>query len=139
MKKRSGFTLLEVIIVIIIIGVLTSLALPRLFSVIEGSRATEALANIATLRRAVERYYLMNGTYLPPSGIALYYDGSSSQIDFLGMGEYLSDSPNAHFFIALLLIMIMLIVLRLADYLMMVVLNILKILSFSEWVTGRIL
>lgn len=62
--KKSGLTLLELVIVIIVIGVLASLALPRLFSVIEGSRAAEAIANIASIRSAFERCYLINnGSY----------------------------------------------------------------------------
>ena len=60
MKNNSGFTLLEIIIVIIIVGVLASLALPRLFSTIEFSRSTEAFASITTVRSSLERCYLMN-------------------------------------------------------------------------------
>lgn len=59
-NNKSGFTLLEIIIVIIIIGVLASLALPRLFSSIEFSRSTEAFATLGTIRKAMERCYLMN-------------------------------------------------------------------------------
>ena len=54
-NKRSGFTLLEIIIVIIIVGVLASLALPRLFNTIEYSRSTEALNTIGVLKRAADR------------------------------------------------------------------------------------
>jgi len=62
-KNKSGFTLLEIIIVIIIIGVLASLALPRLFSTVEFSRSTEALAAIASVRSSMERCYLANADY----------------------------------------------------------------------------
>ncbi len=61
LNKKSGFTLLEIIIVIIIVGVLASLALPRFFSTIEYSRSTEALAAISALRQSSERCYLSNG------------------------------------------------------------------------------
>ena len=61
LNQKSGFTLLEIIIVIIIVGVLASLALPRFFSTVEFSRSTEALASMSSLRGAVERCYLANG------------------------------------------------------------------------------
>lgn len=54
-NRKSGFTLLEIIIVIIIVGVLASLALPRFFSTIEFSRSTEALNVIGSLKRAADR------------------------------------------------------------------------------------
>ncbi len=54
-KNRSGFTLLEIIIVIIIVGVLASLALPRFFNTIEYARSTEALNMIGTLKRGADR------------------------------------------------------------------------------------
>jgi prepilin-type N-terminal cleavage/methylation domain-containing protein len=62
-RNRSGFTLLEVIIVIIIVGVLASLALPRFFSTVEYSRATEAMQSIASTRQSIERCYLMTSNY----------------------------------------------------------------------------
>lgn len=54
-KKNEGFTLLEIIIVIIIVGVLASLALPKFFSTVEYSRSTEALGNLNAIRGAMER------------------------------------------------------------------------------------
>ncbi len=64
LNKKSGFTLLEIIIVIIIVGVLASLALPRFFSTVEFSRSTEALTSMTALRQSLERCYLANaGSY----------------------------------------------------------------------------
>jgi len=67
MKKltnTSGFTLLEIIIVIIIVGVLASLALPRFFATVEFSRSTEAFSSLTAIRGALERCYLQkSGTY----------------------------------------------------------------------------
>ena len=61
--NKSGFTLLEIIIVIIIVGVLASLALPRFFGTIEYSKAQEALTNLAVLRRSMGRCYLFDLSY----------------------------------------------------------------------------
>lgn len=61
LNQKSGFTLLEIIIVIIIVGVLASLALPRFFSTVEFSRSTEALASMSSIRGSIERCYLAGG------------------------------------------------------------------------------
>ncbi|MBN1869622.1 MAG: prepilin-type N-terminal cleavage/methylation domain-containing protein [Candidatus Omnitrophica bacterium] len=53
-SNKCGFTLLEIIIVIIIVGVLASLALPRLFNTINYSRSTEALNAIGVLKRGAD-------------------------------------------------------------------------------------
>ncbi|HSA31036.1 MAG TPA: type IV pilin protein [Candidatus Omnitrophota bacterium] len=87
-RNQSGFTLLEIIIVIIIVGVLASLALPRLFSTVEFSRSAEALSAIATIRSSMERCYLQNnGTYVNCG------NGGFTQLDI----ETPASSPNAHF------------------------------------------
>ncbi|MCK5214726.1 MAG: prepilin-type N-terminal cleavage/methylation domain-containing protein [Candidatus Omnitrophica bacterium] len=90
MKKQnnSGFTLLEIIIVIIIVGVLASLALPRFFSMVEYSKSTEALAALSSVRQSIERCYLMN-----PQSYAGCGDGGFGELDL----EDPANSPNAHF------------------------------------------
>lgn len=63
MNNKSGFTLLEIIIVLIIIGVLASLALPKFFSTVEYSRSAEALRLIGSTRESLQRCYLMQRDY----------------------------------------------------------------------------
>lgn len=66
-KNKSGFTLLEIIIVIIIVGILASIALPKFFKTVEFSRAQEALTSLGTVRLSMERCYLYTRTYTPCS------------------------------------------------------------------------
>ncbi|MCK5580378.1 MAG: prepilin-type N-terminal cleavage/methylation domain-containing protein [Candidatus Omnitrophica bacterium] len=84
--NKSGFTLLEIIIVIIIVGVLASLALPRFFATVEFSRSTEAFASLAAVRQSVERCYLMTRDYTE-------CDENFNELDLEDPGT----SPGAHF------------------------------------------
>lgn len=56
MKRSSGFTLLELLMVVIIIAILASIALPQFLRVAERARASEALAILGAMRSSEIRY-----------------------------------------------------------------------------------
>ncbi len=60
---RKGFTLLELIVVIIIIGVLASLAVPQYFKVTERARAAEGLGLLSLIRTSQIRYKAEKAAY----------------------------------------------------------------------------
>lgn len=55
-KEHDGFTLIEIMIVVIIIGILASLAMPRYQKTVERSRISEALSILGSIRTAQYRY-----------------------------------------------------------------------------------
>lgn len=65
MRKRGkgGFTLLELIIVVIVIGILASLGLPRYIRLTEKGRTTEAKNLLSSIRDAQIRYATQWGAY----------------------------------------------------------------------------
>ena len=62
-KNRKGFTLVELAVVIVIIGVLAAFGVPRFLKSVERSKAAEAFSYLAAVRSAEERSQARNGTY----------------------------------------------------------------------------
>lgn len=69
-KTSAGFTLLELLVVVAIIGLLAAYVGPRYVAQLGKSEVTAARAQIEALARALESYRVDNGNY-PPSANGL--------------------------------------------------------------------
>lgn len=69
MKKR-GFTLIELMVVIAIIGLLAAIALPRFANVSDSAKVANVQGNISSLRTAISMHFAKNDAYpaLPTTG-----------------------------------------------------------------------
>ncbi|MBO2693025.1 type IV pilin protein [Shewanella algae] len=63
MKKAAGFTLIEAMITVVIIGILAAIAYPSYVQYIAKSTRAEAHAALMRLANLQEQYYLDNRTY----------------------------------------------------------------------------
>jgi general secretion pathway protein G len=63
LTESSGFTLIEIMVVIIILGILATLIAPRLMDRPEEAKQIKARIQIASLETALKLYKLDNGMY----------------------------------------------------------------------------
>lgn len=80
MRNRiTGVTLIELMIVIVVVGILASIAVPSYRSYVLRSHRVEAKTALLNLAAAQEKFYLQNNTYAvnnllddaPPAGLGL--------------------------------------------------------------------
>ncbi len=64
-RRRGGFTLIELMIVVAIIGILAAIAIPNFLRFQLRSRSSEGKVNVAAIRTAEESYAAEFGQYLP--------------------------------------------------------------------------
>jgi prepilin-type N-terminal cleavage/methylation domain-containing protein len=62
-RRRAGFSLVELAVVVIIIGVLAAFGVPRMLKSVERSKAAEAFKYCSAVRAAQERFQARQGTY----------------------------------------------------------------------------
>src|SRR5574344_1138679 len=60
---KKGFTMIELIFVIVILGILASVAIPRLASTREDAEIASTVANLRTLLSDASAYYTVRGTF----------------------------------------------------------------------------
>jgi type IV pilus assembly protein PilE len=69
MHARNGFTLIEVMIALVIIGILAAIAIPSYNEYITRGKITEATSTLADMRLKMEQYFQDNRTYAAVAGV----------------------------------------------------------------------
>jgi prepilin-type N-terminal cleavage/methylation domain-containing protein len=75
MKSRAGFTLVEMLVVITIIGILTALLLPAVQSARESARRSTCTNNLKQIGLAMQKYEGSTGAF-PAATLGFGYDGA---------------------------------------------------------------
>lgn len=75
-KKRGGFSLIELVIVVLVIGIIAAVAAPKLFNVTSDARTNGTRQSLTTIRNAIELYRANTGIYPVGSGLQSAIQGS---------------------------------------------------------------
>ncbi|WP_293548440.1 type II secretion system protein [Phascolarctobacterium sp.] len=67
MRAKKGFTLIELVVVIAILGILAGIAIPRFMDSVETARGAKLLADLRSIESAGTVYYTKNGNVISSS------------------------------------------------------------------------
>lgn len=96
----AAFTLVEIMVVVVIIGILAVTILPQFMGMKEDAKISAAKSQVAELESAVERFYVHMDRYpTPEEGLKVLVDAPANDDDKKWRGPYikqLRDDPWGH-------------------------------------------
>ncbi len=85
-QKNKGFTLLELLIVVLLLGVLAAVALPNLLGQVAKGRQAEAKNNLGTINRAQQAYRLETASFGNLTNLPIELTGTN--YDYADIGTF---------------------------------------------------
>lgn len=76
-RKQKGFTLVELLIVVIVLAVLAGIVIPQFSSSTEDAKESVIMSDLSTMRAAVELYYHQHNSVYP-GDVTSSYDGHAT-------------------------------------------------------------
>lgn len=92
MKTRKGFTLVEILIVVVILGILAAIVIPQFTNASTAAKESNLKSNLQTVRAQIELYKLDNNDVPPASAAAL-----AAALADTGGKTYLKTMPDNPF------------------------------------------
>ncbi len=93
-RKERGFTLVEILIVVIILGILAAVVIPSFTSASNDARQSSVVSQLQTLRSQIQLYQLQHGDTLPD--LTSGWDPLTATTTFqsTNFGPYMQTTPQ---------------------------------------------
>ena len=104
MKAKSGFTLVEILIVVVILGILAAIVIPQFTEASTEAKTSSLCTDLQTMRSQIELYKVQHNDDLPGAGTASFEESMTQKTDITGApdaagayGPYLQKIPTNPF------------------------------------------
>ncbi len=100
--KKSGFTLVEILIVVVILGILAAIVIPQFTEASTEAKTSSLCTDLQTMRSQIELYKVQHNDDLPGAGGATFIEALTAQTDIYGAvgsdyGPYVQKIPTNAF------------------------------------------
>jgi general secretion pathway protein G len=104
MSTKSGFTLVEILIVVVILGILAAIVIPQFTEASTEAKLSSLCTDLQTMRSQIELYKVQHNDDMPGSGTALFTEAMIQKTDINGAlnaagpyGPYVQKIPTNGF------------------------------------------
>ena len=100
--RQKGFTLVEILIVVVILGILAAIVIPQFSEASSEARVSSVKSNLQMVRSQIELFKIQHNEYLPgETGTATFFTGLTEKTDMYSdldaagkYGPYMQDFPT---------------------------------------------
>ncbi len=89
MNQNKGFTLIELMLVVAVVGILAAIAYPSYQAQVQKSRRADGLTTLMQIMQSQERFYTVNNRYTVSLGADLNYAADANEDVLSEEGYYL--------------------------------------------------
>jgi len=84
MRAKGGFTLVEILIVVVILGILAAIVIPQFTEASTEAKESRLLSDLQTVRSQIELYKIQHNDEMPGAGTASFTDAMEQYTDVDG-------------------------------------------------------
>jgi general secretion pathway protein G len=100
--RRTGFTLVEILIVVVILGILGAIVIPQYMGASEEVKGNTMKSDLRSIRTQIQLYTLHHNDSFPENGTATFEECMTGKTDVIGavgtgFGPYLERIPRNPF------------------------------------------